>query len=116
MKGMDIFSTLIREDIQRLSVGRIASIVEIDGEPIRLIASTRRRKTVSAGMRDGMIQLSVPMTMKDAEIISSARHLIAKIKARQRQSQRLQTNPELYGRAVHLAQIGSAARREGGGA
>jgi|GEM_PF-715497 len=105
MKGMDIISTLIREDIQRLSGGRIASIVEIDGEPIRLIASTRRRKTVSAGMRDGMIQLSVPMTMKDAEIISSARNLIAKIKARQRQSQRFQTNPELYGRAVHLARV-----------
>lgn len=105
MKGMKTISTLMRENIQQLSGGRIASIVEIDGEPIRLIASTRRRKTISASVRDGMIQLAVPMSMKDADIVNSARGLIAKIKAQQRRSQRFQSNPELFERAVHLARV-----------
>ena len=105
MKGMNTISTLVRENIQQLSGGRIASVVEIDGEPIRLIASSRRRKTISASVRDGMIQLSVPMTMKDSEIVSSARSLIAKIKARQRRSNRFQSNPELFARAVYLARV-----------
>ena len=52
-----------------------------------------------------MIQLSVPMTMKDSEIVSSARSLIAKIKARQRRSNRFQSNPELFARAVYLARV-----------
>ncbi|HJF14405.1 MAG TPA: M48 family metallopeptidase [Enteractinococcus helveticum] len=102
---MNTISTLVRENIQQLSGGRIASVVEIDGEPIRLIASSRRRKTISASVRDGMIQLSVPMTMKDSEIVSSARSLIAKIKARQRRSNRFQSNPELFARAVYLARV-----------
>ncbi|MFD6814823.1 M48 metallopeptidase family protein [Enteractinococcus coprophilus] len=102
---MNTISTLIRENIQQLSGGRIASVVEIDGEPVRLIASSRRRKTISASVRDGMIQLSVPMNMKDAEIITSARSLIDKIKARQRRSNRFQSNPELFDRAVHLARV-----------
>src|SRR5690625_3574690 len=103
MKGMNTISTLVRENIEQLSGGRIASVVEIDGEPIRLIASARRQKTISASVRDGMIQLSVPSTMKDSDIVTSARGLIAKIKARQRASQRFQSNPELYARAPHLA-------------
>ena len=105
MKGMNTISTLVRENIQQLSGGRIASVVEIDGEPIRLIASSRRRKTISASVRDGMIQLSVPMNMRDAEIVRSARSLISKIKARQRRSNRFQSNPELFERAVHLARV-----------
>lgn len=105
MKGMNTISTLVRENIQQLSGGRVASVVEIDGEPIRLIASSRRRKTISASVRDGMIQLSVPMNMKDADIVISARGLIAKVKARQRRNQRFQSNPELFDRAVHLAQV-----------
>lgn len=105
MKGMADFSILIRENIQQLSGGRIASVVEIDGEPVRLIASTRRRKTISASMRDGMIQLAVPMTMRDEDIVRSARSLIEKIKARQRRGQRVSTNPELYERALHLARV-----------
>lgn len=105
MKGMNTISTLVRDNIEQLSGGRIASVVEIDGEPIRLIASARRRKTVSASVRDGMIQLSVPSTMRDPDIVTSARGLIAKIKARQRASQRFQSNPELYARAVHLATV-----------
>lgn len=52
-----------------------------------------------------MIQLSVPSTMRDSDIITSARGLIAKIKARQRASQRFHSNPELYARAVHLARV-----------
>ena len=102
---MNTISSLVRENIQQLSGGRIASVVEIDGEPIRLIASSRRRKTISASVRDGMIQLSVPMNMKDAEIVSSARSLIGKIKDRQRRSNRFQSNPELFERAVHLARV-----------
>lgn len=105
MKGMDTISLLVRENIEQLSGGRIASLVEIDGEPIRLVASARRQKTVSASVRDGMIQLSVPSTMRDADIVTSARGLIAKIKARQRASQRFQSNPELFQRAVHLARV-----------
>lgn len=103
MKGMNTISTLVRENIEHLSGGRIASVVIIDGEPIRLIASTRRRKTISASVRDGMIQLAVPMSMNDADIVNSARSLIAKIKARQRRSHRFQSNPELFDRAVYLA-------------
>lgn len=105
MKGMNTISTLVRENIQQLSGGRIASVVEIDGEPIRLIASTRRRKTISASVRDGMIQLAVPMNMKDADIVNSARDLIGKIKARQRRGQRFQSSPELFDRAIHLARV-----------
>src|SRR5699024_1467130 len=105
MKDMDTISPLIREDIQTLSGGRIASTVEIDGEPVRLVASARRKKTISASVRDGMIQLSVPSTMRDAEIIRSARSLIAKVKARQQRENRLNTNPELYDRAIHLARV-----------
>ena len=105
MKGMNTISTLVRENIEQLSGGRIASVVEIDGEPVRLIASARRRKPVSASMRDGMIQLSVPSTMRDADIVISARGLIAKINARRRASQRFQSNPELHARAVHLARV-----------
>ncbi len=105
MKDMSTISTLVRENIEQLSGGRIASVVEIDGEPIRLIASARRQKTISASVRDGMIQLSVPSTMRDSDIITSARGLIAKIKARQRASQRFHSNPELYARAVHLARV-----------
>ncbi len=105
MKGMNTISTLVRENIQQLSGGRIASTVEIDGEPIRLIASARRQKTISASVRDGMIELSVPSTMRDHDIVTSARGLIAKIKARQRANQRFQSNPELYARAVYLARV-----------
>ncbi|MDN5742942.1 MAG: hypothetical protein L0H02_05670, partial [Yaniella sp.] len=65
MKDIDTISTLRREDIEQLSGGRIASIVEIDGETVRLISSARRKKTVSAKIRDGMIELSVPLQMRD---------------------------------------------------
>lgn len=102
---MDDFSILIRENIQQLSGGRIAAVVDIDGEPVRLIASARRRKTISAALRDGMIQLSVPMAMRDEDIVRSARGLIAKVKARQELGQRFQSNPALYERAVHLARV-----------
>jgi len=105
MKGMNTISTLVRANIQQLSGGRISSIVEIDGEPIRLIASARRQKTISASVRDGMIQLAVPSTMRDQDIVTSARGLIAKIKSQQRASQRFQSNPALYARAIHLAKV-----------
>lgn len=105
MKGMDTISNLVREDIQQLSGGRIASIVEIDGESIRLITSARRKKTVSAVVRDGMVELSVPALMRDGEIVESARGLITKLKTRQHQSRRFQSNPELFSRALHLARV-----------
>src|SRR5699024_3249864 len=105
MKDMDTISRLIRHDTERLSGGRIASVVQIDGEPVRLISSARRKKTVSASVRNGMIQLSVPVKMTDAQIIESARSLIAKIKAKQRQAQQFHTNPDLHDRALHLARI-----------
>lgn len=105
MKDMDTISTLIREDIEHLSGGRIASTVDIDGEPVRLISSARRRKTISASVRDGMIQLAVPMRMHDEDIVRSARNLISKIKSQQRANRRFQANPELYARAVHLARV-----------
>ena len=53
-----------------------------------------------------MIQLAVPMNMKDADIVNSARDLIGKIKARQRRGQRFQSNPELFDRAIHLGVVG----------
>lgn len=105
MKGMDTISTLVREDFERLSGGRVASVVEIDGEPVRLISSARRKKTVSATVRDGMIELSVPRRMRDADIVASARGLIAKIRMRQREAERLHSDPELYERALHLARV-----------
>lgn len=103
MKDMDTISTLRREDIEQLSGGRIASMVEIDGEPIRLISSVRRKKTISAKIHDGMIELSVPLSMRDADIVRSGRGLISKIKSRQRQSERFHSDPELHARALHLA-------------
>lgn len=105
MKDMDTISTLRREDIEQLSGGRIASIVEIDGETVRLISSARRKKTVSAKIRDGMIELSVPLQMRDAEIVRSGRGLISKIKSRQQDSTRFRSNSELYARAQYLARV-----------
>lgn len=105
MKDMDTISNLRREDIEQLPGGRIASMVEIDGEPVRLISSVRRKKTISAKIHDGMIELSVPLNMRDAEIVRSGRGLISKIKSRQRQTERFQSNPALYARALHLARV-----------
>src|SRR5699024_1701417 len=96
---------ITRTETQILSGGRTASVVEIDGEKIRLVTSTRRRKTISATIRDGMIQLSVPAGLPDTQIISSARGLVAKIKQRQQQNQRYTTNEALHQRALHLAQV-----------
>ena len=105
MKDMDTISTLRREDIEHLSGGRIASMVEIDGETVRLIASARRKKTIAAKFRDGMIELSVPLHMPDAEIVRSGRGLISKIKSRQPDSKRFRSNAELYARAQYLARV-----------
>lgn len=105
MRNMNHISTLIRQDIQRLSGGRISSLVEIDGEQIRLIASARRRKSIQAGMRDGMLELSVPSVMSDYEIIDSARRLMAKVKAKESSRRRIESDPALMQRALHLAQV-----------
>lgn len=105
MKGMDTISALRREEIEHLSGGRVASVVEIDGEPIRLISSARRKKTISASVRDGMIQLSVPLRMRDADIVASARGMISKIRMRQREAERLHSDPELHQRALYLARV-----------
>jgi hypothetical protein len=96
---------LIRTNIQTLSGGRTASIVEIDGEAIRLISSTRRKKTISASMRDGMVQLSVPATVDDLQIITVARQLTAKLKERQQHRNQSSTDDELMQRAEHLAKV-----------
>lgn len=90
---------------QTLSGGRTASIVEIDGEEVRLITSSKRKKTISASMRDGMIQLSVPAFMTDEQIVSSARGLVAKIKAKQQRAQQTPTDEALHARALHLARV-----------
>ncbi|WP_022871188.1 M48 metallopeptidase family protein [Yaniella halotolerans] len=100
---MDTISTLRREDIEQLSGGRISSIVEIGGETVRLISSARRKKTISAKMHDGMIELSVPLRMRDADIVRSGTALISKLKSRQRQTPR--SDSELYSRAEHLARV-----------
>lgn len=105
MKGMDIISPLVRDNIEELSGGRIASTVQIDGQTVRLIASVRRQKTVSASVRDGVIQLAIPMRMRDEDIVKSARGLIRKIRARQRVEQRTTSNPELFERALYLARV-----------
>jgi len=96
-------TTLKRKNTQTLSGGRIASIVEVDGEEIRLIASSRRKKTISAALRDDMIQLSVPADINDQTIIDSARNLIAKVKERQHRDHHVLSDTELYHRALHLA-------------
>lgn len=103
MKDMDTISTLRREDIEQLSGGRISSIVEIGGETVRLISSARRKKTISAKMRDGMIELSVPSRMRDADIVRSGTTLIAKLRSRRREAPR--SDSELYTRAQHLARV-----------
>ena len=105
MKDMYNISTLEREHIEQLSGGRIASVVEIDGEPVRLIASARRKKTISAAFREGMVELSVPLLMRDEDIVVSARSLIAQVKSRRQAAERLPSNPELYARALHLARV-----------
>src|SRR5699024_1926995 len=105
MKDMDTISTLRREDIEHLSGGRIASVVEIDGETVRLIASARRKQTIAAKFRDGMIELSVPLHMPDAEIVRSGRGLISKIKSRQPGSNRFRSSAEPYARAQYLARV-----------
>src|SRR5699024_11773826 len=94
-------TTLKRKNTQTLSGGRIASIVEVDGEEIRLIASSRRKKTISAALRDDMIQLSVPADINDETIIDSARNLIAKVKERSEEhTSELQSRFELVCRLL----------------
>lgn len=105
MKGMDTISTLKREGIEQLSGGRIATMVEIDGEPIRLITSARRTKTTSVKFSEGMFHLSVPALMPDADIVRTARGLIAKVKTKQRNAKRARSNPALFERALHLARV-----------
>lgn len=105
MKGMHNISTLEREHIEQLSGGRIASVVEIDGEPVRLIASARRKKTISAAMHEGMVELSVPLLMRDEDIVVQARSLIAKVKSRRQAAERFPPESELYARALHLARV-----------
>lgn len=102
-KGADM--QIERKQIQTLSGGRVSSVVEIDGEDIRLITSTRRTKTISASFRDGMIQLSVPAALSDEHIVTSARGLVAKIKQRQQLAQRTPTDDALHQRALHLARV-----------
>ncbi|GAA2038062.1 M48 family metallopeptidase [Yaniella flava] len=97
--------TLTRKNIQTLSGGRTASIVEIDGEEIRLVASTRRAKTISATMLDDMIQLSVPEFISDEHIIRSARGLMSKIKNRQHHGDKAPSDQDLMDRALHLAKV-----------
>lgn len=94
-----------RKQVQTLSGGRTSSVIEIDGEPIRLITSSRRQKTISASHRDGMIQLSVPSFLSDDKIVTSARGLVAKIKQRQQRAQRTSTDDALHQRALHLARV-----------
>jgi len=96
---------LNRTNSQTLSGGRTASIVEIDGEAIRLISSTRRKKAISASMRDGMVQLSIPATVDDLQIITVARQLTAKLKERQQHRNQSSTDDELMQRAEHLAKV-----------
>lgn len=98
-------STLTRKSTQTLSGGRIASTVEIDGEEIRLVASSQRKKTISATVRDGMIQLSVPAHISDESIVTTARSLIAKIKERQQHAQKSHTDEEIHDHALHLARV-----------
>jgi|SRR5699024_6833432 len=94
-----------RKKIQTLSGGRTSSVIEVDGEEIRLITSSRRKKTISASHRDGMIQLSVPANLPDEYIVNSARSLVAKIKQRQKLAQRTPTDDALHQRALHLARV-----------
>lgn len=98
-------TTLQRENTSRLSGGRTASTVTIDGERIRLITSARRKKTISASVREGMIQISAPSTMTDADIIAMSRGLIDKIKDRRAQQNQHSSDEALYERALHLAQL-----------
>lgn len=105
MKDMDTISTLKREGIEQLSGGRIASMVEIDGEPIRLITSERRTKTTSVKFYEGMFHLSVPALMNDADIVRTARGLITKLKTKRRNATRVRSNPALFDRALHLARV-----------
>ena len=94
-----------RKQIQTLSGGRTSSVIEVDGEAVRLITSPRRKKTISASHRDGMIQLSVPAYLPDEQIVASARSLVAKIKQRQKLVQRTPTDDALHQRALHLARV-----------
>lgn len=105
MRGMDTISALKREDIQRLPGGRISSLIEIDGEPVRLVSSTRRKKTIAYGMRDGVIELVVPSRTPDTEIIRVGRGVIKKVKDQQRRARSKRSDPALYERALHLARV-----------
>src|SRR5699024_3488004 len=94
-----------RKQIQTLSGGRTSSVIEVDGVAVRLITSPRRKKTISARHRDGMIQLSVSAYLPDEQIVASARSLVAKIKQRQYLVQPTPTDDSLHQRALHLARV-----------
>lgn len=74
--------------------------VEIDGEPVLVIRSARRRRTVAADRVDGVLRLRVPLRMSTSELARHTRQFRAKHRRRAALSRR--SDDELLARAAQL--------------
>lgn len=74
----------------------------IADQTVRVVRSKRRKKTLSASMRDGMIQLAVPWYMSPRDIEDRGGELIQKL-LRQRENAVGRSDEELLERAHYLA-------------
>lgn len=74
------------------------TVIGMADYPIELVRSTRRKKTASAGLVDGRIQVRVPAQMSETEANRVAAELSAKVKRKLDSG-----SVDLAQRAAHLA-------------
>lgn len=74
--------------------------VDVDGEPVIVIRSSRRRRTVTADRVDGVLRLRVPLRMSRREITRHTREFRAKHRRRAARSSR--SDEDLLARARQL--------------
>lgn len=77
---------------------RLGDDTEVHGYAVRVIRSSRRRRTVSARMVRGTVELRVPARMADAEVLEHAHTLVGRLTRRARAG-----TVDLVDRATRLA-------------
>ncbi|MDO5493371.1 MAG: M48 family metallopeptidase [Nesterenkonia sp.] len=74
--------------------------LEVDGEPVIVIRSSRRRRTVTADRIDGVLRLRVPLRMSAREVSRHTRDFRAK--HRRRSARNTRSDAQLLARAARL--------------
>ncbi|NLS09273.1 M48 family metallopeptidase [Nesterenkonia sp. MY13] len=72
----------------------------VDGQEVRVIRSAKRRRTVSAALNGGVLQLRVPMRTSRVEVEDHAREFMKRFAARQPQAAK--SDEALHSRAEEL--------------